>query len=107
MGVVGLETAFGVLYTHLVKTGVLSLECLIDRMSIRPRQIFGLTGGEIAPGAPADLAVLDLETPYTVDPDRFVSMGKATPFAGMPLVGKNTLTMVGGKVVWQAKEDVK
>ncbi len=106
MGVVGLETAFGVLYTHLVKPGILSLETLIDRMCIRPRRIFGLPAGEIAPGAPADLAVLDLGTAYRVDPDKFVSMGKATPFAGMPLLGQNTLTFVGGTPVWQKEEDL-
>ncbi len=105
MGVVGLETAFGVLYTHLVKPGILPLETLIDRMCTRPRQIFGLPGGQIASGAPADLAVLDITTPYTVDPDKFLSMGRATPFEGMPLVGQNTLTVVGGNVVWQKEEE--
>lgn len=61
MGVVGLETAFGVLNTKLVKTGIITLEKLIDMMSVKPREIFGLPGGKIEVGAPADLALLDVD----------------------------------------------
>lgn len=102
MGVVGLETAFGVLYTKLVKTGFITLEKLIELMSINPRKIFGLPGGKIAEGEVADLALLDLDTIWTVDPSEFVSMGKATPFEGWQLQGKNVLTICGGNVVYEA-----
>lgn len=61
MGVVGLETAFGVLNTKLVKTGIITIEKLIDMMSVKPREIFGLPGGKIEVGAPADLALLDVD----------------------------------------------
>lgn len=102
MGVVGLETAFGVLYTKLVKTGFITLEKLIELMSINPRKIFGLPGGIIAEGEVADLALLDLDAIWTVDPSEFVSMGKATPFEGWQLQGKNVLTICGGNVVYEA-----
>ena len=102
MGVVGLETAFGVLYTKLVKTGTVTLEKLIELMSINPRKIFGLPGGVIAEGEVADLALLDLDARWTVDPSKFASMGKATPFEGWQLQGKNVLTICGGNVVYEA-----
>ena len=76
MGVVGLETAFAVLNTKLVKTGVISLEKLVEMMSVKPREIFGFDAGEIKEGAPACLALLDIEKEWTVDPEKFVSMGR-------------------------------
>lgn len=100
MGIVGLETAFPVLYTHLVLPGVLTLEQLVERMSVRPRQVFGLPGG-LEPGQPADLAVLELTEEYGIDPGTFLSMGRATPFAGWKVRGRNTMTMVEGQIVWQ------
>lgn len=100
MGIVGLETAFPVLYTHLVLPGVLTLEQLVERMSVRPRQVFGLAGG-LEPGQPADLAVLELTEEYEIDPGTFHSMGRATPFAGWKVRGRNTMTMVEGQIVWQ------
>ncbi len=101
MGVVGIENAFPILYTHLVLTGRMTLEALIERMSIAPRRIFGIEGGEIAVGAKADLAVLDLESKYTVNPDDFLSQGRATPFEGWQVQGENVMTIVDGKIVWQ------
>lgn len=100
MGIVGLETAFPVLYTHLVLPGVLTLEQLVERMSVRPRQVFGLPGG-LEPGQPADLSVLELTEEYGIDPGTFLSMGRATPFAGWKVRGRNTMTMVEGQIVWQ------
>lgn len=79
MGIVGLETAFPVLYTKLVRTGVMTFEKLIQMMAVRPREIFDLPVGEIVPGAPADLCLLDTDCNWTVDPDKFVTMGRATP----------------------------
>ncbi len=102
MGVVGLETAFGVLYTKLVKTGFIPFEKLIDMMSIKPREIFNLPGGRISEGEVADLALLDVNKQWTVNPDEFLSMGRATPFEGWELVGKNVLTMYKGEIVYEA-----
>lgn len=102
MGVVGLETAFAVLYTKLVKTGILSLEKLINMMSVRPREIFGFDGGKIEEGQVADLALLDLDTKWTVNPDDFETMGRATPFEGWELQGKNILTICEGEIVYEA-----
>lgn len=102
MGVVGLETSFAVLYTKLVKSGFITLEKLIELMSVNPRKIFDLPGGEIKEGEVADLALLDLDAKWIVDPDDFLSMGRATPFEGWQLQGKNIMTMCGGKVVYEA-----
>lgn len=102
MGVVGLETAFGVLHTKLVKTGFIPFEKLIDMMSIKPREIFNLPGGRISEGEVADLALLDVNKQWTVNPDEFLSMGRATPFEGWELVGKNVLTMCKGEIVYEA-----
>ncbi len=82
MGVVGLETAFGVCYTHLVKTGIISLQRLVELMCLNPRRIFGLeVEGE------ANFAIFKLDKKWTVESKRFASMGKATPFEGMKLEG--------------------
>ena len=100
MGVVGLETAFAALYTHLVKPGTLSLGRLVARLHTGPARRFGI-GTPLAEGQPADLTVFDLDAGYTVDPADFQTMGRATPFAGMELYGVCRLTMAGGKIVWQ------
>lgn len=100
MGVVGLETAFSVLYTKLVKTGVITLEKLIDLMSVKPREVFDLGSGKIEEGEVADLALLDLDAQWKVNPNDFVSMGHATPFEGWDLYGKNILTICNGKIVY-------
>lgn len=100
MGVVGLETSFAVIYTKLVKTGVISLEKAVDVLAEAPRRIFGLGGG-LQEGEAADLAVFDLDAKWTVDPAKFFSMGKATPFEGWALEGECCLTMVDGKIVYE------
>ena len=100
MGIVGLECAFGVLYTHLVEKGLLTLEQLIDRMATAPGRLFGL-GGTLEEGAPADFTVLDLATTYTIDPETFLSKGKATPFAGWEVRGRAVMTVVGGSCVYE------
>ena len=102
MGVVGLETSFAASYTHLVKKGILPLEKLVELMHTSPMRRFGC-GTEIAVGQPADLTVFDLNETYTVDPEAFLTMGRATPFAGTCLTGACKLTMIGGEIVW--KED--
>ena len=100
MGVVGLETSFAACYTHLVKPGILSLEKLLDLMHGAPMRRFGC-GTELAEGQPADLTAFDLTKTYTVDPETFLTMGRATPFAGRALTGVCTLTMIGGEPVWK------
>lgn len=108
MGVVGLETSFGVCYTHLVKKGVISLRRLIDLMCHNPRSIFRKT--QYLPWddsfdfalneACYGLSVFDLEKEWTVDPSEFASMGKATPFEGMTLVGKPVATIFNGNLIY-------
>ena len=102
MGVVGLETAFSVLYTKLVKTGIITLEKLINMMSVKPREIFSIPGGRIEKGMPADLALLSLDDEWTVKPDEFVTMGRATPFEGWKVYGRNLLTICEGEIVYEA-----
>lgn len=99
MGIVGLETAFPLLYKYLVLPGTISLERLFDLMSKNPRRIFGLEGG-VEAGDPADFTVLDLGAQYRVDPETFLSKGRATPFAGWEVQGRAVLTVVGGKEVY-------
>ena len=95
-GVVGIETAFPVLYTHLVLPGIITLEKLIDLMANNPRKRFGIPLGD-------DYTVWNLEKDITVDPNEFISMGKATPFAGWKLKGECVLTVCDGAVVYEKK----
>jgi dihydroorotase len=99
MGVVGLETAFPVLYTGLVKPGILPLEKLVEKMAVTPRARFGI------PLREDDLCEWDLEAEYTVDPAEFLSLGKATPFAGRRVYGRCLETTHGGKTVFRAENE--
>ena len=98
MGVVGLETAFPVLYTYLVKKGIITLERLIELMAINPRRRFGLPKTD-------DICIYDLQSEYKIDPGEFKSKGKSTPFDGLTVAGKNLLTVCGGKAVWNITEN--
>ena len=100
MGVVGLETSFAASYSALVQTGILPLGKLVDLMHGAPMRRFGC-GTELAEGQPADLTAFDLTKTYTVDPETFLTMGRATPFAGCALTGVCKLTMIGGEPVWK------
>ena len=100
MGVVGLETSFAASYTALVQTGILPLGKLVDLMHGAPMRRFGC-GTELAEGQPADLTAFDLTKTYTVDPETFLTIGRATPFAGRALTGVCKLTMIGGEPVWK------
>lgn len=102
MGVVGLETALAVLHTGLVRTGVLTMEQLTARMSVIPARRFGLPCG-IQAGAAADFAVFDPEKQWTIDPEHFASLGKATPFAGREVTGSVEMTVCGGEIIWKAE----
>jgi len=100
MGIVGLECAFPLLYTCLVRRGVLPLEKLVALMSDNPRRLFGLGGG-LAVGEEADLTVFDPEREYEIDPETFLSKGRATPFAGWRVKGGILLTLVGGEAAYK------
>ena len=94
MGIVGLETAFPVLYTRLVKTGRIGLERLVEVLSTAPRRIFRL------PEAPTDRVEVDLDTPYIIRSSEFASMGRATPFEGAKVYGRILRTVMEGKTVY-------
>ena len=93
-GIVGLETAFPLLYTKLVKTGVISLEKLMELLVINPRRRFGIPMGN-------EFSIWDLNKTFVVDPDEFLSKGRATPLTGMELFGRNMLTVCDGRIVYK------
>jgi dihydroorotase len=99
-GIVGLETAVALCLDRLVAAGLISLTRLVELLSTQPATILGLPGGTLAPGAPADVTVLDLARRQKVDPARFRSKGRNTPFGGWTLRGGPALTIVRGRVVW-------
>ncbi len=99
MGVVGIETAFAVCYTKLVKTGIITLEKLTELLNCNAKKRFGI-GGEIKVGSLANLTVFDLNEKYTVKSENFLSLGKATPFENEELYGKCKLTLCDGKTVF-------
>jgi dihydroorotase len=104
-GILGLETAFGLAITELVRPGIVSLPDLLYRMSTRPAQVFKLPGGSLTVGAPADIAILDPEVEWTVEPSRFFSKSRNTPFGGRRLFGRAELTIVRGRVVYERPGD--
>lgn len=99
-GIVGLETAFPLLYSKLVQTGLLSLEQLVERMSAIPATCFGLDAGVLKIGAAADLTLVDLQKEATVTPSSFFSKSENTPFTGWKLAGWPVWTMVNGRIVY-------
>lgn len=99
-GIVGLETAFPLLYTKFVATGKWPLSLLVNRMTSDPARTFGLNTGRIEEGAPADLTVIDLDTERQVNPHEFLTKGRNTPFTGWSLKGWPVKTFVDGRVVW-------
>jgi dihydroorotase len=100
-GIVGLETAVGLLLDRLVRTGALPLGTLVSRLSRDPARLLGLPGGSLAVGAPADVTILDLEAGWTVDPARFQSKSRNSPFGWWAVTGRPWRTIVGGRIVWQ------
>lgn len=96
MGVVGLETAFPVLYTELVMKNIITLDRLVELMSFKPKERFGIDTEN-------DFAVFDISEAYKIDPENFLSMGRATPFAGREVFGRCLLTVHGGKAVYKAE----
>ncbi|MBO7423764.1 MAG: amidohydrolase family protein, partial [Oscillospiraceae bacterium] len=92
-GIVGIETAFPLLYTGLVKKGILSLETLVELLCEKPRKRFGIPLGN-------DFSIWDLNRQYLINPEEFLSLGRATPFAGYPVCGRCLLTVYHGKAVY-------
>ena len=97
MGIVGLETAFPVLYTELVTKNIITLDRLVELMSFKPKERFGIDTNN-------DFAVFDISEAYKIDPENFLSMGRATPFAGREVFGRCLLTVHNGKVVYKAED---
>lgn len=103
-GIVGSEYAFQLMYSQFVQTGIFTLKQVIDWMTKKPADIFGLKAGYLDVGRPADIAVFDLEQNYQVDANKFESMGVNTPFDGWTFSGDTVYTFVNGEVVWQREE---
>lgn len=102
-GIVGIETSFALMYTHFVKTGIVSLEYLVERMSTIPAQLFNLPQAQLEKGSVANLAVFDLETLSTIDPQDYLSKSSNTPFNNHEVYGMCSLTLYHGNVVWEAQ----
>jgi len=101
-GIVGLETALGVIVTNLVEPGILTYAALVDRMSCTPARIFNLPGGTLKRGAAADITVFDPKARWKVDASQFISKGRNSPYDGMSLVGRAACTIVAGSVVYRS-----
>ncbi len=100
-GIVGLETALAVVVQNLVLSGIIDYPTLVERMSCSPARLFHLPGGTLRAGTVADITVFDPNERWTIDPDKFLSKGRNTPYAGMTLSGRATCTVVGGEIVHQ------
>lgn len=100
-GIIGLETAFPLIYSHFVKTGKLSLNACIDLMSKQAGALFNLDCGRIEVGKPADLCLFDLNNAFTVDESLFASKSKNSPFLGYTLFGRTRMTMTDGNIVFE------
>jgi len=101
-GIVGLETALGVILTHVVAKGVIDLPTMVERMSCQPARVFNLPGGTLAEGGVADVTVFDPDEVWTVDSQAFLSKSSNTPFGGWELTGRPRMTIVDGRIVWAA-----
>jgi dihydroorotase len=102
-GIIGLETALAVNITWLVKPGIIDLSVLVERMSCAPARVFKLPGGSLRRGSAADVTVFDATAEWLVEPKRFKSKGRNTPYAGQTLTGRTRCTIVGGRVVHRAE----
>ena len=99
-GIVGLETAFPILYTNLVEPGIVPLETILNALCVNPRRIYGLPGGSLEEGQPADLTVLDLNRPHVINSADFRSLGRATPFEGWGVSAAVAMTICCGEIVY-------
>lgn len=104
-GIVGLETAFALTVTELVKTGYLTPMQLVEKMSFNPAKVIGIDKGSLAVGKAADLVIADFDASYKIEADKFVSMGKNTPFDGKEVYGRILTTFVDGKIVYDYADE--
>ena len=102
-GIVGLETALGLVYGHLVEEGLIDLPTMVERLSSTPARLFSLPGGTLRKGGIADVTVFDPGAVWIVDPETFLSKSRNTPFGGWRLAGRPRYTIVGQEVVWEAE----
>lgn len=100
-GITGLETAFSLIYTFFVKTGIFTIEQLIMWMANKPAKIFNLESGVLEVGKPADITIFDTDQEFEIREENFYSKGKNTPFIGQQVYGRTMLTMVAGKVIYK------
>ncbi|AMB94779.1 dihydroorotase [Aerococcus sanguinicola] len=100
-GIVGIETAFQLIYSYFVERGIFTLEQVVNWMARKPAEIFNLEAGQLKVGSPADLAIFALDQESEINPDDFLSKGKNTPFAGWKIKGETLATFVDGQLVWQ------
>lgn len=100
-GSIGMETSLAVGITYLVKTGIMSFEQLIEKMSVNPAKILGINAGTLSVGAPADIAIVDIDEVWTVDTEKLHGKSKNTPFKGKTLCGKVKKTILGGNIVFE------
>lgn len=103
-GIVGSETAFQLVYTHLVKPGIFTLEQVINWMSTKPAELFHLSAGTLRVGQAADIAIFDIRNETVIDEKEFESLGVNTPFVGWNIFGETLYTLVDGKIVWKKEE---
>ena len=99
-GSIGMETSFAAAYTALVKTDILTLTELIEKMSVRPAELLGIEAGAIGAGEVADIALIDEHEAWVVDPEKLHGKSRNTPFKGMTLTGRVKATVCGGRVVF-------
>ncbi|AEF94121.1 dihydroorotase, multifunctional complex type [Desulfotomaculum nigrificans CO-1-SRB] len=103
-GLIGLETAVGLVFTELVQTGILTVPQAVAKLSYHPRRVLGLDGGVLEPGAVADITIIDPNLTEIVDPGKMQSKSKNTPFTGWRLTGLPVITMVAGKIIMQERQ---
>ena len=104
-GMVGLETALAVTLTALYHTGQMSLSDILRKMTVNPANILRVPKGRLSVGADADLVIFDAEEKWTVDPERFASKGRNTPFGGMQVQGRVKYTIAAGEIIYQDREE--
>jgi len=100
-GIIGLETSLGLILTEIHHKGILDLKAIISLMSTNPAKVLGLKGGNLRPGAPADITIIDLQKEWKVEPSKFKSKSRNTPFGGWKLKGKAVATIVDGEIVYR------
>ena len=99
----GSETAYALTVTELVRTGKINMTQLVERMSASPAKILGINKGSLQVGMPADITIADTDTAWNIDPEKFFSKGKNTPFAGKEVYGKIYYTIADGKIAFEQK----